>query len=222
MAAGVPDVVLPALNEASALPYVLARMPTGYRAIVVDNGSTDDTAAIARDLGATVVTAAVRGFGSACFAGLEAATAEIVCFMDCDASLDPVALPHVAGYVERGETDLAIGARIARPGAWPAHARFANRMLAAQVRRRTGLRLQDLGPMRAARREALIALDLRDRRSGWPLEMVLRAHSAGWKIVNVPVEYVERVGKSKVTGTLKGTVRAIGDMRRVMREMDPR
>jgi glycosyltransferase involved in cell wall biosynthesis len=212
-----PDVVLPALNEAAAVAWVLGRMPAGYRAIVVDNGSTDDTARIAAEMGATVVVETVRGFGSACWAGLQAATAEIVCFMDCDASLDPVALPLVAGYVERDEADLVIGARIADKGAWPPHARIANRVLAADVRRRTGLRLADIGPMRAARREGLLALDLRDRRSGWPLEMVLRAHHAGWRIRNAPVEYREREGRSKVTGTVRGTIRAVRDMGGLLR-----
>ncbi len=212
-----PDVVLPALNEAAAVAWVLGRMPAGYRAIVVDNGSTDDTARIAAELGATVVVETVRGFGSACWAGLQAATADIVCFMDCDASLDPVALPLVAGYIERSEADLVIGARIAEKGAWPPHARLANRVLAADVRRRTGLRLADIGPMRAARREGLLALDLRDRRSGWPLEMVLRAHHAGWRIRNVPVEYREREGRSKVTGTVRGTIRAVRDMGGLLR-----
>jgi len=214
----VADVVLPALNEAAALPWVLGRIPAGYRAIVVDNGSTDATATVAADLGATVVSAARRGFGSACWTGLQAATDDIVCFMDCDASLDPAALPFIAGYVERGEVDLAIGARIAQRGAWPAHARMANRVLAAQVRRRTGLGLRDLGPMRATRRLGLLQLDLQDRRSGWPLEMVLRAHAAGWSIRNFPVDYAEREGRSKVTGTVKGTFRAVADMTRIIRD----
>lgn len=213
-----PDVVLPALNEQAAIEWVLRRMPHGYKPIVVDNGCTDATAAIAVANGALVVSEPTRGFGSACFAGLLAATSDVVCFMDCDASLDPVMLPVVAGYVERGEADLVIGARIARRGVWPAHARFANRVLAAEVRRRTGLSVRDLGPMRAARRDALLALDLRDRRSGWPLEMVLRAHLAGWKIRDVPIEYAARAGRSKVTGTVGGTARAISDMTRLLRD----
>ena len=200
------------------MPWVLGRMPEGYRAIVVDNGSSDKTATIASDLGALVISAPQRGFGSACWAGLQAATDDVVCFMDCDASLDPAALPFIAGYVERGEVDLAIGARIAQRGAWPAHARLANRALAAQVRRRTGLRLRDLGPMRAARRPGLVGLDLQDRRSGWPLEMVLRARAAGWNIRNYPVDYAEREGRSKVTGTLKGTIGAVRDMSRILRD----
>ncbi|MBA3982566.1 MAG: glycosyltransferase [Acidimicrobiia bacterium] len=213
-----PDVILPALNEAAAVESVLSRMPPGYRPIVVDNGSTDATAAIAADHGALVVSEPVRGFGSACAAGLAAATADIVCFMDCDASLDPVALPLVAGYVERGEYDLVLGARVASRGAWPLHARLANRVLAADVRRRTGLDLRDLGPMRAASRTGLLDLGLRDRRSGWPLEMVLRANQRGWRIYNVPVEYSERSGRSKVTGTVRGTIQAVRDMGRLLRE----
>lgn len=213
-----PDVILPALNEAAAIEWVLRRMPPGFRAIVVDNGSTDSTAAIAAAHGATVVSEPIRGFGSACAAGLAAATADVVCFMDCDASLDPAALPLLAGYVERDEFDLVLGSRVARRGAWPIHARIANRALAANVRRRTGLDVRDLGPMRAARRMGLIQLGIQDRRSGWPLEMVLRAASNGWKVKDVPVEYSERAGRSKVTGTLRGTIQAVGDMSRLLRE----
>ena len=213
-----PDVILPALNEAAAIEWVLRRVPPGYRAIVVDNGSTDATAAIAAAHGALVVSEPVRGFGSACAAGLAAATADVVCFMDCDASLDPAALPMIAGYVERDEVDLVLGSRVARRGAWPIHARIANRALAANVRRRTGLDVRDLGPMRAARRMGLIQLGIQDRRSGWPLEMVLRAASNGWKVKDVPVEYSERAGRSKVTGTLRGTIQAVGDMSRLLRE----
>lgn len=214
-----PDVILPALNEAAAISWVLSRMPDGYRPIVVDNGSTDRTAELAAEHGATVVTEPEKGFGSACWAGLQAATSEIVCFMDCDASLDPVALPLVAGYVERGDADLMIGSRVAGRGAWPPHARLANKVLALEVRRRTKLRLDDLGPMRAIRRDQLLALGMADRRSGWPLEMVLRAVHAGLTVRNVPVEYRERSGRSKVTGTVGGTVRAVKDMGRILREL---
>ena len=214
-----PDVVLPALNEAAAIPWVLERMPLGYRPIVVDNGSTDKTAELAAAHGALVVHAPVKGFGSACWAGLQAATDEVVCFMDCDASLDPLALPLVVAYVDNGEADLVIGSRVAGPGAWPFHARIANRVLAFEVRRRTRLRLDDLGPMRAVRREAMLDLGMTDRRSGWPLEMVLRAVDSGWKVRNVPVEYRERSGRSKVTGTIGGTVRAVNDMTRILRDL---
>ncbi len=211
------DVVLPALDEAAIVTWVVERMPAGFRAIVVDNGSTDGTADRAAAAGATVVHEPVRGFGSACWAGLRAATADTVCFMDCDGSLDPVMLPLLTGYLDRDEADLVIGERIARRGAWPVHARFANRVLSAEVRRRTGQPLADIGPMRAARRDTLLSLDLRDRRSGWPLEMVLKAAQAGLRIRTVPVEYAEREGRSKVTGTVRGTVRAVKDMGRLLR-----
>ena len=216
-----PDVILPALDEAAAVEWVLTRMPSGYRPIVVDNGCTDDTADRAAALGATVVTESVRGFGAACFAGLVAASADVVCFMDCDASLDPAALPLIADQVLRDEADLVLGSRVARRGSWPVHAKLANRVLAAEVRRRTGVAVRDLGPMRAARRLDLLALDLRDRRSGWPLEMVLKASSAGWRIRDIPVEYRERAGASKVTGTVRGTARAVADMGRILHEARP-
>lgn len=214
--AGVPDVILPALDEEGALPWVLGRMPEGFRPIVVDNGSTDRTAEFARDLGAVVVTEQRKGFGAACWAGLSAATAEVVCFMDADASFDPQELTRVTAPVLAGTADLVMGSRLPERGAWPWHARLANRVLAAEIRRRSGARVTDLGPMRAARREGLLALHLRDRRSGWPLEMVLRAQEAGWRIEEVPITYRPRVGRSKVTGTVRGTARAIGDMSRLL------
>jgi len=212
----VVDVVLPALDEAEALPWVLERMPRGFRPIVVDNGSTDDTAGVAARHGAVVVVEPARGFGAACWAGLQAATDDVVCFMDADASFDPRDLPKVVEPVRVGATVLALGARRPQNGAWPAHARLANRALAAELRRRTGAPLSDLGPMRAANRLDLLSLDLRDRRSWWPLEMVLRAHRAGWDLVEVPVAYRPRVGRSKVTGTVRGTVQAVRDMSRLL------
>lgn len=211
------NVVLPALDEAEALPWVLGRMPEGFTPIVVDNGSTDGTAEIAAELGAIVVREPRRGFGAACFAGLSAATGDLVCFMDCDGSLDPVELPRVADPVGSGKVDLALGARVAEPGAWPLHARAGNRALAFEVRRRTGLALRDLGPMRAARRLPLLELGIADRRFGWPLEMVLRAACAGWRIAEVPVTYRARSGRSKVTGTVRGTARTVRDMARALR-----
>jgi glycosyltransferase involved in cell wall biosynthesis len=213
----VPDVVLPVLDEREALPWVLDRMPDGYDPIVVDNGSTDGSGALAARLGARVVREPQPGFGAACFAGLTAATAELVCFMDCDASFDPRELPRVVGPVIAGGADLVLGARRRAPGAtWPLHARAANAVLAFELRRRTGVPLTDLGPMRAARREALLALGIEDRRFGWPLEMVLRASAAGWRLEEVQVSYLAREGRSKITGTVRGTARAIRDMARVL------
>jgi glycosyltransferase involved in cell wall biosynthesis len=212
-----PDVVLPVLNERAALPWVLGRMPAGYEPIVVDNGSTDGSGELARALGARVVAEPRPGFGAACFAGLTAARAEVVCFMDCDASFDPRELPAVADPVADARADLVLGARRRAPGAvWPLHARAANAALAFELRRRTGARLSDLGPMRAAAREPLLALGIRDRRFGWPLEMVLRASAAGWRLHEVPVSYLAREGRSKVTGTVRGTARAVRDMAAVL------
>jgi glycosyltransferase involved in cell wall biosynthesis len=208
------EVVLPVLDEAEAIPLVLGRLPTGYCAIVVDNGSTDGSAAIAAAHGALVVIETRRGFGAACYAGLRAASSDIVAFMDCDGSLDPQQLPHVTAPVQRGLADLVLGARRCSSSAMPLHARWANLYLAHRVRRCTNAPLTDLGPMRAGRRADLIDLDITDRRSGWPLEMVLRADRAGWRIAEVDVDYKPRVGRSKITGTVRGTLTAIHDMRR--------
>ncbi len=207
------DVILPVLDEAESIPGVLAAMPDGFGALVVDNGSRDGSALVAAAHGARVVPEPRRGFGSACLAGLLAARSEIVCFMDCDGSLDPGELPRVADPVLAGIADLCLGARIAEADAWGWHARLANRALAFELRRRTGVALTDLGPMRAARREGLLALGLEDRGSGWPLEMVLRAAAAGWRITETEVTYRARSGgRSKVSGSVSGTARAMRDM----------
>ena len=210
------DVVLPVLDEALALPVVLADLPPNAIPLVVDNGSTDGSAAIARELGARVVVEPQRGFGAACWSGLRAATSDVVCFMDCDGSFHGGDLLEVAAPVLDGSADLVLGARHGTKG-WPLHARWANRALAFELRRRTGIRFTDLGPMRAVRREALLDLGVADRRSGWPLEMVLRAADAGWRIEERPVDYTPRIGRSKVTGTVAGTMRAVHDMAGVLR-----
>lgn len=212
------EVILPVLDEAGSLPWVLGRMPTGYEPIVIDNGSTDGSAQVAADLGVRVVTEPRRGFGAACYAGLVAATSDVVCFLDADGSLDPADLPAVADPVIGGARDLVLGARSAEPGAWPVHGRVANRVLAHRLRHASGVDLSDLGPMRAATRQSLLELGIGDRRFGWPLEMVVRAAAAGWQIDEVTVPYrPRRAGRSKVTGTIGGTIRAVRDMEEVFR-----
>lgn len=211
------EVVLPVLDEAEALPLVLGAFPSGYEPLVVDNGSSDGSAQIARKLGARVVFEPRRGFGAACFAGLTAARSELVCFMDADGSLDPAELPNVSDPVTRGEFDLCLGARCPEPGAWPLHAQLANRLIARELRRRAGAPLSDLGPMRCARRKPLLALRLQDRAFAWPLEMVIAAAAADWAIGEAPTTYRRRAGgRSKVTGTIRGTARTVRDMSRLL------
>ena len=211
------EVVLPCLDEAQALPWVLSRMPPGYRAVVADNGSTDGSADVARAHGALVVPVPQRGFGAACHAGLLATTADVVCFMDADASLDPQHLPRVADPVLAGAADLVLGRR--RPttrDAWPLHGRLGNALFAFELRRRSGVSVHDLGPMRAARRQRLVDLGLVDRRSGYALEMIAAAGAAGWRVAEVDVAYAPRTGRSKVTGSVRGTLHALHDMREVL------
>lgn len=206
------DLVLPCLNEAEALPWVLSRIPDGVRAIVVDNASSDRSAEIARECGATVVECSQRGYGAACRAGLAAASAEFVAFCDCDATLDPADVLRLADVVRAG-ADLAIGRR--RPtgrGAWPLHARLANVELARRVRNHTGVALRDVGPLRLARRVEYELLEITDNRCGYPVETIVRAAQAGWRVEQIDVAYTPRLGRSKVTGTVRGTIRAVRDM----------
>jgi len=212
------DVVLPCLNEAAGLTWILERLPLWVHPVVVDNGSTDGIAGIAHAAGCQVVTAPVRGYGAACAAGLYAATRDVVAVMDADGTLDPAALADVAAPVLSGEADLVLGRRRAvSRAAWPYRLRLANHVLARRLRRRTGVRLHDLGPMRVARRQALLDLGLTDQRSGYPLETVLRAAEEGWRIREADVAYLPRIGRSKVTGTVRGTLQAVTDMRAVLR-----
>jgi glycosyltransferase involved in cell wall biosynthesis len=210
------DIVLPCLNEAAALPWVLARIPDGAKAIVVDNGSTDGSVEIARSLGAQIIQCGPRGYGAACHAGLMSAQADLVAVCDCDASLDPADVIRLASALRDG-IHLAVGRRRpTSPGAWPIHARLANRELARRVRRRSGACIRDIGPMRLARRDDLIGLGLADRRCGYPVETIVRAADAGWRIAEVDVAYTPRAGRSKVTGTLRGTFQAIRDANSVL------
>ena len=213
--------VLPCLDEAAALPWILARMPDGFRPIVADNGSTDGSPEVARAHGARVVRVPQRGYGAAVHAGVLAADPAdgVVCVLDADGSFDPAHLPLVADPVRAGTADLAVGRR--RPvtrSAWPLHARAGNALLARRLRRTTGLPVHDIGPIRAVRRADLLALDLRDRRFGYPLELLIAAARAGWRVTEVDVAYRPRAAgtRSKVTGTVRGTARAIRDMGAVL------
>jgi glycosyltransferase involved in cell wall biosynthesis len=212
------DVVLPCLDEALALPAVLSALPLGYRAIVVDNGSSDGSPEVAAAHGATVVREPRRGYGAAVHTGLEHATADIVCFLDADGSLDPRQLPALVERVLAG-ADMAVGRRIPQGrGSWPWHARLGNRILAALMRRR-GLKVRDIAPMRAVRRESLLALGIQDRAFGYPLELLIRANEARWRVVESNVTYRPRTAgtKSKVSGSVRGTLRAVHDMAGVLR-----
>lgn len=210
------DVVLPCLDEAQALPGVIEALPPGFRALVVDNGSRDGTPEVALALGARVVHEARRGYGAAVHAGLEAATSDVVAFLDADGSLDPAELPGMVALLDGA--DLVAGRR--RPqgrGAWPWHARAGNAAISALLRRR-GVAVHDIAPVRVARRTALLDLGVTDRAFGYPLELLVRAGAAGWRITEVDVGYRPRTGgRSKVSGSVRGTVRAARDMAGVLR-----
>jgi glycosyltransferase involved in cell wall biosynthesis len=207
---------MPALNEADALPQALAGRPDGVRVVVVDNASTDATAAVAREHGAEVVSEPLRGFGAACLRGAEAATdAEALVFMDADATLSWSDFDSVAGPVLTREAELVLGRRVAarqEPGAMSWHVAAADRLLAAVCGLVARTPLHDVGPYRAIRRDALFDLALQDRTYGWPLEMVLAAGRRGLRIREVPVGYRVRAGSSKVTGRPWPTAKATGRM----------
>jgi glycosyltransferase involved in cell wall biosynthesis len=218
-AAATCDVVIPCRDEAPALPDLLARLPGGFNPIVVDNGSRDATAAVARRLGATVVSEPRPGYGAAVHAGLEAATADYVAVIDGDGSMDPAELALLLEDVTSGRADLAVGCR--RPGdrgIWPWHARAGNAVVLWWLRRRIGMPLHDIAPMRVGRREALLRLGVRDRRFGYPVELLQRATVAGWRFVEHDIGYYPRAAgtRSKVSGSVIGTIRAARDFARVL------
>lgn len=215
-------VLIPALNEEASLPGVLKdlRRLGVARVVVVDNGSTDATAVVAREEGARVILEPRRGYGAACLAGiadLAADPPDILVFMDGDQSDDPSDLPGLIGPIQRGDADLVIGVRTGATGGGsevvPWHARMGNRIVREGMRRLHGLHASDLGPFRAVRFTALIAMEMDDRNWGWTLQMQLRAHHLGMAVVEVPVSHHPRAaGKSKVSGTLTGSVAAGGKM----------
>ncbi len=214
------DVVIPCRDEALALPTVLAHVPAGWNVIVVDNGSTDGTADVARSLGARVVTEHRPGYGAAVHTGMLAATAEYVAVIDGDASMRMDELEPMLDLVRSGTATMAVGRR--RPvgrGVWPWHARAGTKMLATMIRRRSAFGIHDLAPMRVCRRDDLLALDVQDRRFGYPLELMLKASRAGWTVSEIDVSYDRRAEgtKSKVSGSFKGTVRVAHDFAKVMR-----
>lgn len=205
--------VIPALDEEAAIGAVVGAVPRGWvdDVVVVDNGSQDGTGAVAAAAGARVVREPRRGYGAACWAGLRALAPdiEVVAFLDGDGSQDPAELPRVVEPIAAGRADLVLGVRRFDRGAHPRHAVLGTRAVAALLRWRFGVALRDLGPFRAIRRPALEALDLRDRSYGWPVEMVAKALRAGLRVAQVDVTQRPRVGgRSKVAGTLSGSLRA--------------
>jgi glycosyltransferase involved in cell wall biosynthesis len=210
---GVPEstdvtLVLPCLDEAAGLPWILSRLPEHVRAIVADNGSTDGSVEVARDLGAHVVHATPAGYGAACHAGIAAATSDVVAVMDCDATLDPAQLPPLIAAVAAGSADMAVCRRRPSAHAWPWHARVGTAFLAWRLRRATTLTIHDLPPVRVFRRDPYLALGIEDRAFGYPMEVLARAAAASWTVTEFDMDYRPRIGRSKVSGTVRGSVRA--------------
>ncbi|MET0899557.1 MAG: glycosyltransferase family 2 protein [Mycobacterium sp.] len=204
-------VVLPCLNEAESLPAVLDAIPAGYQALVVDNNSTDGTAEVAQAHGATVVSESMPGYGSAVHAGVLAATSPVVAVIDADGSLDPGDLPRLVAALDGAE--MVIGRRRPVRGlSWPWHARLGTAAVCFRLRQKHGLAVHDIAPMRVMRREDLLELGVTDRRSGYPLELLVRAAAAGWRVVELDVDYGPRTGGvSKVSGSVRGSFHAAVD-----------
>jgi len=206
--------IIPALNEAACIAPLLAELPVGlvHELLVVDNGSTDDTASVARRAGALVVVEPRRGYGYACAAGVAVASGELLAFMDGDGSFVPGELVALLAPMLDGSADLVLGTRMRSgmtAGAMPPHQQFGNRLIARLMDRLYGLRLTDLGPFRVIRRDLLNTLDMREMTYGWPVEMIVKAACQGARIVELPVSYRPRsAGVSKVGGTVRGTILA--------------
>ncbi len=208
-------VIIPALNEAATIASVIAAVPRDVvqRVIVVDNGSTDETARMAQTAGACVVSEPRRGYGAACHAGAQAAPdADVLVFLDGDGADDPCEIVTLLDPIRQGEADLVVGSRTrgeSEPGALLFHARFGNWLAAWLMRMLYGLEVTDLGPFRAIRQPVLSALDMQEMTYGWPTEMMVKAAKQGYTVVERPVSYRRRTGgKSKISGTLRGTILA--------------
>ncbi len=213
------DLVLPCRDEALALPDLIAKVPDNFDVVVVDNGSADETDVVAKRLGASVVYERQPGYGAAVHVGLLASSADYVAVLDGDGSMDPRELQPLLQVVASGEVTMAVGRR--RPvqrGVWPWHARAGNAVVLWWLRRRTGIKVFDIAPVRVCRREDLLALDLRDRRFGYPLELLVKAQRAGWTIAESDISYHPRTAgtKSKVSGSVRGTLRTARDFARML------
>lgn len=208
------SVIIPTRNEAQAIERVLADLPSELttEVIVVDSNSNDGTPEIAARMGARVVQEPRRGYGRACLTGLATANSpDVVVFLDGDYSDRPSELPILLAPIKEGRADITLGSRLREqrmPGALPWHQAFGNRLAAGMIRLLYGLDISDLGPFRAGRADVLRALALEEPTYGWAVEMILKGALAGFRVVEVPVSYYPRIGKSKISGTLKGAVGA--------------
>jgi len=208
------SVIIPTHNEAGAISRVLADLPANLvnEVIVVDSNSTDGTPEVAARMGARVIPEPRSGYGRACLTGLAHASApDVVVFLDGDYSDRPAELPQLLAPIADGRADITLGSRLAgprTPGAMPWHAALGNRMAARLITSLYGLRVSDLGPFRAARADVLHVLTLKETTFGWAVEIILKGTVRGFRIVEVPVSYYPRIGKSKISGTMRGTVGA--------------
>jgi glycosyltransferase involved in cell wall biosynthesis len=208
------SVVIPTLNEEQAIGEVVSAVPADHvhEIIVVDNGSTDDTAKRASLAGARVIQESRPGYGSACLAGAKAAAgADVIVFLDGDRSDDPEQLQAIAGPVLENRADLVIGSRIKgilEKGAMPLHGRLGNRLIVFLLQRLYGANITDIGSFRAIKAQTLRDLNMEQMTYGWPVEMVVKAARKGLRIQSVPINYRKRIGESKVTGTIRGTILA--------------
>ena len=208
------SVIIPTRNEAQAIGRVLGDLPRDLvnEVIVVDSGSSDGTPAIAARMGARIISEERRGYGRACLTGLAAASKpDVVVFLDGDYSDRPSELPMVLAPIIAGRADITLGSRLggkSNRGALPWHQSLGNRLAAGLIRLLFGMNITDLGPFRAARSEVLHKVDLREATYGWAVELILKGAIHGFRIVEVPVSYYPRIGKSKIGGTVKGTIGA--------------